>query len=227
MELLAWLEDVLGALCDVLAPSAARPALDQFRTTIRESVDAVLLALIDAMESDDRATWKMVTQHHRRPEGDDAQGANALHGIGPSTFKERDLVDMLLITNAVEEVFFVLSKLAREYNVHCGSEEHARVVRLAQGGPDAVDARSTARSIADQVRVFATNSVDVLSRSRTKGATRRAVECGSPLLTAKAEEALPSNAAPTSVSGAKPLGERPDIGHGSRYGRSDGLPARH
>ena len=121
-KLLGWLEDVLGALCDVLAPSPARPALDQFRTTIRESVDAVLLALIEAMQSDDRTTWKMVTQlTGDRSEMMRRVRTHYIESDPPLT--ERDLIDVLLITNAVEEVFFVLSKLEREFNVHSESKE--------------------------------------------------------------------------------------------------------
>ena len=141
-KLLVWLEDVLGALCDVLAPSPARPALDQFRTSIRESVDAVLLSLIDAMESDDATSWKVVTQltSDRR----EMMRKVRTHNMeSDPPLKERDLIDVLLITNAIEEVFFVLSKLEREYNEYCESEEHARVVRLAWrppwAYPDSVD----------------------------------------------------------------------------------------
>jgi len=147
-KLLEWLEDVLGALCDVLAPSPARPALDQFRTSIRESVDAVLLALSDAMESDDRTSWKMVTQLT----GDRAEMMRSVrthYMESDPPLKERDLIDVLLITNAVEKVFFVLSKLEREYTLYCGSEKQARVVRLAQRPPNAGSAATTASAITD------------------------------------------------------------------------------
>lgn len=132
-KLLAWLEDALGALCEVLAPS---PALDQFRTTIRESVDAVLLALIDAMQSDDAASWKMVTQL-TGDRGQMMRNVRTRYMELDPPLKERDLIDVLLITNAVEKVFFVLSKLERECNLYCGFEEHARVVRPARRTPNA------------------------------------------------------------------------------------------
>ena len=47
-KLLAWLEDALGVLCETLAAISDRSALEQFRTSICESVDGVLLSLVDA-----------------------------------------------------------------------------------------------------------------------------------------------------------------------------------
>ena len=48
-KLLAWLEDALGVLCETLAQRSAPSTLNQFRTNIRESVDSVLLSLVDAL----------------------------------------------------------------------------------------------------------------------------------------------------------------------------------
>ena len=61
-KLLGWLEDALGVLCETLADRPARSVLNEFRTSIRESVDAVLLSLVDAMENDDRMSWDIVNQ---------------------------------------------------------------------------------------------------------------------------------------------------------------------
>ena len=61
-KLLAWLEEVLGVLCEMLAEGANPSALDQFRTSIRESVDSVLLSLLDAMETDDAMAWDIAKQ---------------------------------------------------------------------------------------------------------------------------------------------------------------------
>ena len=130
-KLLAWLEDALGVLCETLAERPARSALDQFRTTIRESVDSVLLSLVDAMESDDTMSWDIVKQLT----GDRGEMMRKVRThyleLDPPLGK-LDLIDVLLITNAVEEAFFVLSKLEKEFNVYSSSEEHVPFAPLAR-----------------------------------------------------------------------------------------------
>ena len=130
-KLLAWLEDALGVLCETLAERPARSALDQFRTTIRESVDSVLLSLVDAMESDDTMSWDIVKQLT----GDRGEMMRKVRThyleLDPPLGK-LDLIDVLLITNAVEEAFFVLSKLEKEFNVYSSSEEHVLFAPLAR-----------------------------------------------------------------------------------------------
>ena len=130
-QLLAWLEDALGVLCETLAERPARSALDQFRTTIRESVDSVLLSLVDAMESDDTMSWNIVKQLT----GDRGEMMRKVRThyleLDPPLGK-LDLIDVLLITNAVEEAFFVLSKLEKEFNVYSSSEEHVLFAPLAR-----------------------------------------------------------------------------------------------
>ena len=114
-KLLVWMEEALGVLCKTLADSADRSVLDQFRTTICESVDSVLLALVDAMESDDEISWDLA----RRLTGDRGKMMGAIR----TKYLERDpplqhleLIDVLLITNSVEEAFFLFSKLENEFN---------------------------------------------------------------------------------------------------------------
>ena len=60
-KILAWLEDALGSLCETLADIEDRSELAGLRTTICESVDGVLLALVDAMESDDPMAWELAS----------------------------------------------------------------------------------------------------------------------------------------------------------------------
>ena len=143
-KLLAWLEDALGVLCETLAERPARSALDQFRTTIRESVDSVLLSLVDAMESDDTMSWDIVKQLT----GDRGEMMRKVRThyleLDPPLGK-LDLIDVFLITNAVEEVFFVLSKLEKEFNVYSSSEEHVPFAPLARRPRDAENTRLPAQ----------------------------------------------------------------------------------
>ena len=137
-KLLAWLEDALGVLCDALAERPARPALNQFRTSIRESVDSVLLSLVDAMESDDRMSWDVVKQL-TGDRGEMMRKVRTRYMEADPPLQKQDLIDVLLITNAVEEAFFVLSKVEQEFNVHSESDEHAPFARPARRSRHAED----------------------------------------------------------------------------------------
>ena len=122
-KLLGWLEDALGVLCETLADIDDRSVLVQFRTTICESVDGVLLALVDAMESDDEISWDLA----RRLTGDRGQMMREIR----TKYVETDppmphvqLIHVLLITNSVEEAFFLFSKLEHEFNPNPSAQEH-------------------------------------------------------------------------------------------------------
>ena len=122
-KLLSWLEDALGVLCETLLEHADRPALNQFRTNICESVDSVLLSLVDAMEANDRMSWEIA----KLLTGDRGAMMRKMRfqflEMDPP-LQETELINVLLITNAVEETFFLLSKLETEFNEISDMEEH-------------------------------------------------------------------------------------------------------
>ena len=122
-KLLGWLEEALGTLCETLVEMGDRSALARFRTSICESVDGVLLSLVDAMESGDRMDWDIA----RRLTGDRGELMRRMRAqyleMDPP-LRDVDLINVLLITNSVEKVFFLLSKVENEFNVDSGSEEH-------------------------------------------------------------------------------------------------------
>ena len=130
-KLLAWLEDALGVLCETLAERSTPSALNQFRTSIRESVDSVLLSLVDAIESDDSMSWDIVKQL-TSDRGEMMRKVRTHYLESDPPLRKHDLIDVLLITNAVEEAFFVLSKLEKEFNVYSSSEEHVLFAPLAR-----------------------------------------------------------------------------------------------
>ena len=121
-KLLSWLEDALGVLCETLLEHADRPALNQFRTNICESVDSVLLSLVDAMEANDRMSWEIAKQLT----GDRGAMMRKMRfqflEMDPP-LQKTELINVLLITNAVEETFFLLSKLETEFNEISDMEE--------------------------------------------------------------------------------------------------------
>ena len=130
-KLLGWLEDALGVLCETLAERPARSVLNEFRTSIRESVDAVLLSLVDAMENDDRMSWDIVKQL-TGDRGEMMREVRTHYLELDPPLRKLEQIDVLLITNAVEETFYVLSKVQQEFNVYPGSEEHVPLARLAR-----------------------------------------------------------------------------------------------
>ena len=122
-KLLPWLEDVVGVLCKTLAERAEHDALEALRMSILESVDGVLFALIDAMESDDAVSWDMA----RQLTGDRSAMMRRVREQflqSDPPLSRLDMINVLLITNTVEEIFFVLSKIEAEFNTHGGAEEH-------------------------------------------------------------------------------------------------------
>ena len=122
-KLLAWLEDALGVLCETLAELSGRSALGQFRTSICESVDGVLLSLVDAMESDDAMSWDIARQLTGE-RGDMMRRLRAQFLEMEPPLPRIEMINVLLITNSVEETFFLLSKMETEFNPSAETGEH-------------------------------------------------------------------------------------------------------
>lgn len=122
-KLLVWMEDALGVLCKSLGEIGDRPALERFRTSMCEGVDSVLLALIDALEADDDMSWDVA----RQLIGDRGAIMRRFRlqylDLDPPLAR-LEQINVLLITNAVEEVFFLLSKLESEFNERSGDAGH-------------------------------------------------------------------------------------------------------
>ena len=123
-KLLAWLEDALGVLCETLAELPDhRSALGQFRTSICESVDGVLLSLADAMESDDAMSWD-IARELTGERGDMMRKLREQFLELEPPLRKLDMLNILLITNSVEEAFFLMSKMEKEFNPIAQSDEH-------------------------------------------------------------------------------------------------------
>ena len=121
-KLLGWLEEGLGVLCETLC-EIDEPALASFRTSMCEGVDSALLSLIEAVETHDSVSWELADQII----GDrGAMMRRVRHDYldRDPPLRESEQINILLITNAVEEVFFVLSRLKMEFRDPPVSEEH-------------------------------------------------------------------------------------------------------
>lgn len=122
LKLLSWMESAVGAMCEALLDLKGRHGLMKFRTDICEGVDTVFLSMSDAMESEDEVSWNIAAQLI----GDRGTLMRDMRAryveLDPPLLKPEAL-NVLLITNAVEEAFFLMSKIEAEFNPYSGAEE--------------------------------------------------------------------------------------------------------
>ena len=114
-KLLTWLADSVAVMCGALLDIGDRPELKQFRESMCEGVDSVFLALDHAMESDDETSWDIA----RALSGDRGEIMRRLRGKymeANLNLDKPDLLNVVLATNAAEDIFFLLSKLEQDFN---------------------------------------------------------------------------------------------------------------
>ena len=123
LKLLSWMESAVGDMCEALLDLKGRPGLEKFRMDICEGVDTVFLSVADAMESEDEVSWKIAAQLI----GDRGTLMRDMRAryveLDPPLLNPAAL-NVLLITNAVEETFFLMAKIEAEFNPYSGAEEH-------------------------------------------------------------------------------------------------------
>ena len=120
-KLLAWLADAVSVMSVALLELGDRATLKQFKESMCEGVDSVFLSLDNAMESDDRQSWDIATQLT----GDRGELMRKMRGKyleADPPLQKIDMANVLLITNAVEEIFFLLSKLEHDFNPYSREE---------------------------------------------------------------------------------------------------------
>ena len=122
-KLFSWLEDALGTLCETLGEFAGRPALEGIRMSLCEGVDSVLLSLVDAMETDDSMSWDMARQL-TGDRGPMMRRVRIQYLEADPPLQKLEQINILLITNAVEEIFFLLSKLEMDFRTGSGPDEY-------------------------------------------------------------------------------------------------------
>ena len=121
-KLLAWLADAVAVMSAALVELGDRPSLKQFQENICEGVDGVFLSLNNAMEGDDRQSWDIAT----RLTGDRGELMRRMRGKyleSNPPLPKIDMINIVLITNAVEGIFFLLSKLEQDFNPHSPESE--------------------------------------------------------------------------------------------------------
>lgn len=114
-KLLTWLAESVAVMCGALLDIGDRRELKQFRESMCEGVDSVFLALDHAMESDDETSWDIA----RALSGDRGEIMRRLRGRymeAHLNLDKPDLLNVVLATNAAEDIFFMLSKLEQDFN---------------------------------------------------------------------------------------------------------------
>lgn len=111
-SLLIWFEERLAALCAALRQFDDDTTL---RTVIVEGVDAVLICLIDAVETDDDELWdavRVLTSERGAPmrKVRESYAGNG-HVPGPGEVSG----SVIALTSTVEQVFLILGMLAQEF----------------------------------------------------------------------------------------------------------------
>ncbi len=116
-RLIAWLEEQFSTLPDVLQELPEDPALEAFRMSVVEGTDAAFLIFLDALEDDDPESWEFVVELM----GDRRVMMQEIRSRYLPTEEDDDPERRRLIveaTNAVENIFFLLAQLMREFRTN-------------------------------------------------------------------------------------------------------------
>ncbi len=112
-KLLSWLEEQVAELCTMLQALSDRPADRTLRTGICEGVDAVFLSLLFAIESGDDDLWP-IAKKLTDDRSDVMSRMRRTYWQSELSANEVERARIMEITNTVEQVFFLLSKLVLE-----------------------------------------------------------------------------------------------------------------
>ena len=113
-KLLGWLEEQMATLCEALRELPDPPARGgTLRVSICEGVDAVLLSVLEAVETGGEDRWMYL----KELTGDRSEQMRKMRNEYWKTAPSPDagqLSRVITITNSVEQVLFLLSKLVQE-----------------------------------------------------------------------------------------------------------------
>ena len=115
-KLLAWLEEQLATLCEALGELPDPPARGgTIRVGICEGVDTVLRSVLDAVETSSEDRWMYL----KELTGDRSELMRKMRNEYSKTAPSPDAAQLsrvVTITNSVEQVLFLLSKLVQEFD---------------------------------------------------------------------------------------------------------------
>ena len=130
-KLLFWLEEQLAVLCGALQELNEQSALHGLRASFTEGIDAVLLSMLHAVETGDKDAWKLakkLTGNRRKQMSTMRRRYLEMEQF----LDDRQRAQLITVTNSAEQTFFLLSKLAQEFDnspiasTHVLMKEHAR-----------------------------------------------------------------------------------------------------
>ena len=118
-RLIAWLEEQFSTLTDVLWQLPEDPALEAFRMSVVEGTDAAFLIFLDTLEDDDPESWEFVVElmGDRRVMMQEVRSRYLPTEQDDDSERRRLIVEA---TNAVENIFFLLAQLMREFHTDDG-----------------------------------------------------------------------------------------------------------
>ena len=128
--MLTWLNEQFGELCETLNSLPVNSPLEGLKSSFVEGIDIVLLIL-----TDESMAWredKLVSATELISDrGELMRNIRATYLLGDLKLDETEKAHILTITNNVEQIFFLLSKLAQEIQGSEGIPE-----RCAEGSGD-------------------------------------------------------------------------------------------
>ena len=114
-----WLNQSLARFCETLgapAPQTWLPnPIGELKDTLRESADAALMTLIEALEAGDEFSWD-AAHHVSQDRSELMSRVRSRYYAQHPQFNEEQVRDVLLATNAFEEFFYSLRHLEHCWN---------------------------------------------------------------------------------------------------------------
>ena len=113
-KLITWLEEQFSTLPDLLRDLPEDDMLEMFQISVVEGTDAALLIFLDALEENDPDSWAFVVQvmGDRRSLMQDVRARYLAMAPEEDDGRQRVIVEA---TNAVENIFFLLAQLTRDF----------------------------------------------------------------------------------------------------------------
>ena len=122
---LRWLNQSLSKFCDTLGARGLdtwlRNPIEDLKETLRESVDAALMILSEAIQADDEFTWNAAHQV-TRDRSDTMSKVRSQYLAEQERLSENQVTGLLLATNAFEEVFHSIRRVEEAWNPYQPTE---------------------------------------------------------------------------------------------------------
>ena len=115
-KLVNWLEEQFSHLCEVLGEMPDESSLRVFRSSLIEGTDGAFIVFLDALESGDEDSWSFAEKlmGDRRALMQGVRARYSQVDLEGGNHWQRGIVEA---TNAVENIFFLLAQLTREFQI--------------------------------------------------------------------------------------------------------------